>query len=96
VSRNLLHAFYSKEMASSFGTVFYRDRDGRRVAASIVVKKRRGIRRKFRWGDLKYVGRVMENKFLGCDPIAQEENDLWDQAMREDFDDHRTAFTTHA
>jgi len=95
MSRPFVHAFYSRQMAEQFGTVFYRDRDGRRVACSIVTRRRRGIRKKFRWGDLRYVGRIMENKFLGCDEVAQEENDLWEERMREDFNVDSVSHTTH-
>lgn len=72
----LLHAYHSEQAASCFGNVFYRGQDGRRVAVTIVVRRRRGVRRKYTWDDLRYVGRVWADKILGVDEIVQAEMDL--------------------
>jgi hypothetical protein len=79
----VLYAYYSGRMAEEFGTVFYMDLDGRRVGTTLVVKKRRGVRRRFRWDDLRYVGRVLGRKVLGMDETAQDEADLWDRTMKD-------------
>ena len=81
----LVHAYYSSLMAEEFGTVFYMGRDGRKTAVTLAVRRRRGVRRKYRWDDLKYVGRVWESKVLGMDDVAQAEADL-DRKMERDHE----------